>query len=238
MTRNLAACSHVAAAAAREQHAASANLQLGSSRAVFVLVAGYHPLALTVVTAAPGTGQWTMGCCIGPAMLDSAQVAFSWVHLHLRRLVRWLLPSLNGHLSDSAFNGLTTLSEDLQVTLPSFKAVKDGSSGGAAIATAVVQGLLRDYGIRTRSGCGITGAIDLCGRLLPVGDMIPKLQQAMRTGLQVVVAPHMQAEALLEDARAGRDFPSQELREYVLRALHPARTVVEAIQITLEGERA
>ena len=191
------------------------------------------PIEVTIHTCSPGTGQCDIVGGVGPLTMESASVAFSWAHLNLSRVMRRLVPGVVGGLPE----GIVDSETDLQVSLGSISVAKDGSSGGLAIALAIMDYYLGQYGIMAHAGCGATGEIDLRGRVLPVTDLVQKVEQAYRGGCLVVVAPFTEARELLEDAETGGGLlRSQALREFVLTSLKPVRTIIEAMEYAFEGK--
>ena len=88
----------------------------------------------------------------------------------------------------------TILAEDPRTWRVTFKEVSTsyligGPSAGGAIAVAVVATI---RGVTLLPGVVMTGAIDLDGRITPVGDLPTKIQAAADAGLSTVLIPRGQ----------------------------------------------
>ena len=200
---------------------------------MFALSATSPPIEVTIHACRPGTGECYIVGGAGPLAVESASVAFSWAHLNLARVMKRLLP----HLDTGSLDGIVNAEADLQVSLADISMVKDGTSGGLAVVLAILDYFLGDYNIMARAGCSATGEIDLRGRVLPVADLVQKIEQAYCGGCSIIIAPFTQASAIVEDAKGGGALlASEELRQFVLTSLKPVETVIEAMEFAFTGE--
>ena len=122
-------------------------------------------------TAMKGSKQLILTGSLGSVMRESAQAALSYVRSHTAEL-------------DIPENFFET--HDIHIHVPAGAIPKDGPSGGATIAAALVS-LLTDRPCRTDTA--LTGELTLSGRILPVGGIREKLLAARRTGISCVIFP-------------------------------------------------
>ena len=122
-------------------------------------------------TAMKGSKQLILTGSLGNVMKESAQAALSYVRSHTREL----------NIPESFFE-----THDIHIHVPAGAIPKDGPSGGATIAAALVS-LLTDRPCRTDTA--LTGELTLSGRILPVGGIREKLLAARRAGISCVIFP-------------------------------------------------
>lgn len=75
---------------------------------------------------------------------------------------------------------------DVHIHFPEGAVGKDGPSGGAALAAALVSVL---SGRRLRADTAMTGELTLSGKILPVGGVRAKVLAAVRAGVRRVILP-------------------------------------------------
>ena len=127
------------------------------------------PIEATVVHAKDRglklTGQ------LGKVMVESAQIAHSYVTTHGARL----------GVPDDWF-----MTHSLHLHVPEGATPKDGPSAGIAMTSALLS-LALDRAVRKR--VAMTGEITLTGEVLPVGGIREKLIAARRVGVKEVLLP-------------------------------------------------
>ena len=188
-----------------------------SARNVLALFGTTPPISLTVHTFSPGNMECRIIGGAGRLVLESADIAFSWAHLNLVRVMKLLLPGVD---DEDLPDGLVESGMDLQVSLDDVIMGKEGTSGGLAVALSIMSYYLSAFDVAVHPGCGITGEIDLRGRVLPVGDLLQKIEHAHRAGCSVVIAPFVEAEKMLRNAQAGvGQLLLEGLRQFVLTSL-------------------
>ena len=122
-------------------------------------------------TAMKGNKQLILTGSLGNVMKESAQAALSYVRSHTTEL----------NIPEDFFE-----THDIHIHVPAGAIPKDGPSGGATIAAALVS-LLTDRPCRTDTA--LTGELTLSGRILPVGGIREKLLAARRAGITCVIFP-------------------------------------------------
>lgn len=107
----------------------------------------------------------------GKVMQESVQTAMDYLHSMYRAY----------HIDEQFFANHT-----IHVHFPSGGIGKDGPSAGAAIAMALLSGILHES---VPTDIAITGEITLTGRILPVGGIYEKAAAAARSGIQTLFLP-------------------------------------------------
>ena len=162
-------------------------------------------------TAMPGKdGELLLTGQLGDVMKESARIALSYVRAHGDEL----------GIDESAFRD-----RSFHVHVPAGAIPKDGPSAGITMATALASLLT---GRPVRHTVGMTGEVTLQGRVLPIGGLKQKALAAHAAGLTDVVIPERNR-ADLEDVPA-------DVREAI--AFHPAMSLGEVLELTLEPEHA
>jgi ATP-dependent Lon protease len=162
-------------------------------------------------TAMPGKdGELLLTGQLGDVMKESARIALSYVRAHGDEL----------GIDESAFRD-----RSFHVHVPAGAIPKDGPSAGITMATALASLLT---GRPVRHTVGMTGEVTLQGRVLPIGGLKQKALAAHAAGLTDVVIP--------ERNRADLDDVPADVRESI--AFHPAMSLGEVLELTLEPEHA
>jgi ATP-dependent Lon protease len=120
----------------------------------------------------PGSGQLKLTGQMGEVMLESAQIAWTFVK---KRLIEEMVISPN-QLKD----------RDLHIHIPAGAIPKDGPSAGITLASALYSLFTRQT---ARSRTAMTGELSLTGRVLPIGGVREKLLAARRSGVERVILP-------------------------------------------------
>ena len=144
-------------------------------------------------TDLPGSGQLKLTGQMGDVMLESAQIAWTFVK---KRLIDEMLLTPN-RLKD----------RDLHIHIPAGAIPKDGPSAGITLATTLYSLFT---GVPARAKTAMTGELSLTGRVLPVGGIREKLLAARRAGVERVILP-------LENRRDLHDLPIELLNSLDIR---------------------
>jgi predicted ATPase with chaperone activity len=142
--------------------------------------------------------------------------------VHTARLRRWLGCRKRTLLFNSQQN--------LELMVTDLERPKEGASGSAAMAAGLVLELC-ERKLRT-SRLGITGTLDLCGRLHTVYGVEEKVVAAQRSRVEVFILP----DSNMEDLRSSHFATIPEgARAYAMNTLGAADTMIRALQMSLEG---
>ncbi|MBU6153880.1 MAG: endopeptidase La [Bdellovibrionales bacterium] len=136
----------------------------------------------------PGSGQLKLTGQMGEVMLESAQIAWTYIK---KKLIEEMVMSPN-LLKD----------RDVHIHIPAGAIPKDGPSAGITLACAIYSLFTRTPG---RSKTAMTGELSLTGRVLPIGGVREKLLAARRSGVERVILPS-------ENKRDLHDLPIELLR--------------------------
>jgi ATP-dependent Lon protease len=136
----------------------------------------------------PGNGQLKLTGQMGEVMLESAQIAWTYIK---KKLIDEMVISPN-LLKD----------RDVHIHIPAGAIPKDGPSAGITLAATIYSLFTRTPG---RSKTAMTGELSLTGRVLPIGGVREKLLAARRSGIERVILP-------LENKRDLHDLPIELLR--------------------------
>ncbi len=123
------------------------------------------------VTLMPGAGKVHLTGKLGKMIQESAEIGISYLRAHAKEL----------HVADNAYNTI-----DVHIHMPAAALSKDGPSAGIAITTALISAYTQQ---KVRCCFGMTGEIDLEGRVLPIGSLKEKVLAASRQGITHIVAP-------------------------------------------------
>ena len=136
----------------------------------------------------PGSGQLKLTGQMGEVMLESAQIAWTFVK---KRLIDEMVISPN-QLKD----------RDIHVHIPAGAIPKDGPSAGITLASALYSLFTREP---ARGKTAMTGELSLTGKVLPIGGVREKLLAARRSGVEHVILPK-------ENQRDLHDLPIELLK--------------------------
>ena len=155
----------------------------------------------------PGSGQLKLTGQMGEVMLESAQIAWTYVK---KRLFEEMILSPN-QLKD----------KDIHIHIPAGAIPKDGPSAGITLATTLYSLFTRNP---ARNKTAMTGELSLTGRVLPIGGVREKLLAAKRSGIERVILP-------LENKRDLYELPLDLLNSLELHFVeHISEVLALAIQ--------
>ncbi len=123
-------------------------------------------------TDMPGSGQLKLTGQMGEVMMESAQIAWTFVK---KRLIEEMVLTPN-QLKE----------RDIHIHIPAGAIPKDGPSAGITLATTLYSLFTRTP---VRSKLAMTGELSLTGRVLPIGGVREKLLAAKRSGVEHVILP-------------------------------------------------
>ncbi|GAG83973.1 unnamed protein product, partial [marine sediment metagenome] len=132
------------------------------------------------VSVMPGKGGLTLTGQLGDVMQESAQAALSYTRSHA---------DIWG-IQDEIFEN-----SDVHIHIPEGAVPKDGPSGGAAMAVALISAFTNRP---IRRDAGMTGEITLRGRILPVGGIREKALAARRVGIKTFLMPKKNESDLID----------------------------------------
>ena len=155
----------------------------------------------------------------------SLEVAITVMAINAPRLRLWLGASSGWE----ARRGLYDAQTNITVNIGYVGNEKEGPSASACavVALAVVLGNAKLVG-----RLGVTGIVDLRGRIRLIGGLMEKMEQAREQKLEIVVVPMVNLQILEEDGYKG--WPN-DLRDYAKRVTRGASNIVELLGHTIEG---
>ena len=175
-----------------------------------------------VVARTMGSGKRIMTGRLEPLFKDSVHVALAVVGSRVEELSQWLdrpIAVAGGSLEHPDW--------DVHIGLPGSDSKKDGYSGGLAMLIALV-GLT--FGMDVVEGVALTGEVDLCGRVLDVGDVGQKIMGAHRLGMDKFIIPE-ESFNKLEVASFSAD-----LQAFITTKVIPVSNILQALSHCFAGE--
>jgi len=160
-------------------------------------------------TELPGSGQLKLTGQMGEVMLESAQIAWTFVK---KRLIEEM------HISPAQFR-----ERDIHVHIPAGAIPKDGPSAGITLACALYSLFIKRP---ARNKLAMTGELSLTGKVLPIGGVREKLLAARRSGIEHVILPK-------ENQRDLHDLPLELLKTL---HLHFVSHVDEVFDLAIQPE--
>ncbi len=118
-----------------------------------------------------GKGKLILTGQLGSVMKESAQAAVSYARAHAKEF----------GISDKLFT-----SHDLHIHFPAGAIPKDGPSAGITMLTAILSAFTQ---CPINSGYAMTGELNLCGEVMPIGGLKEKILAAKRNNVSYVIAP-------------------------------------------------
>lgn len=137
----------------------------------------------------PGKGKLILTGQLGDVMKESAQAALSYARAHAKEL----------KINPKMFTQF-----DLHIHAPAGAIPKDGPSAGITMLSSVLSALTH---CPVDASYAMTGEINLCGEVMPIGGVKEKILAAKRNNVRSVILPDKNKSDLrgLEDITAGID---------------------------------
>lgn len=194
-----------------------------------MLTTGEAWMIRTSVTV--GSGQRVIAAGCDQMGKDACHVAITWACINAARLRKWfdVGPSHAGQL-------LFTKKQDVTITSPAVDVRRSGPSLGAAASLSLVSWMLGGRRRFREEHVGVTGAIDLRGRVLQVADLKQKSVWGMKGGIGMLIFPSDNMAMLERDDFADlecEDHPG--LREYVKAKAQGASSMLDVMSLAMEG---
>jgi Lon-like ATP-dependent protease len=104
---------------------------------------------------------------------------------------------------------------DIHVNFPGGVPI-DGPSAGIAMATGIYSAI---YEVPIKHTVAMTGEIGLHGNVKPIGGVIPKIKAAKQAGVQTVIVPMENMNAMVEKIKGIDIIPVHHLTEVFEQAL-------------------
>ncbi len=117
---------------------------------------------------------------LGDVMKESAQIALSYVKAHAKQF----------GIDDSIF-----FTHDLHIHFPEGATPKDGPSAGISMLTAIISAFT---GQAVDAAYAMTGEINLCGEVMPIGGVKEKILAAKRNNISHIILPKQNERDLIE----------------------------------------
>lgn len=118
----------------------------------------------------PGKGNLILTGNVGSELQESALVAVNY---------------LKTKIKEFSINKSELLESDIHIHIPGF-GLKNGSSIGIALTTAILSSLKKQVILKD---IAMTGEITLLGNILPVGNIIEKIEGAVRGNIKYIFVP-------------------------------------------------
>jgi Lon-like ATP-dependent protease len=116
---------------------------------------------------------------------------------------------------------------DIHVNFPGGVPI-DGPSAGIAMATGIYSAI---YEVPIKHTVAMTGEIGLHGNVKPIGGVIPKIKAAKQAGVQTVIVPKENMNAMVEKVKGIDIIPVHHLTEVFEQALLPVHEHVAHLSV-------
>jgi len=120
----------------------------------------------------PGKGKMILTGQLGDVMKESAQAAMSYARAHAKEF----------GIAEETFT-----KNDLHIHVPAGAVPKDGPSAGITMLTSILSALTKRL-INARYA--MTGELNLCGEIMPIGGVKEKILAAKRNKIAHVILPY------------------------------------------------
>lgn len=137
----------------------------------------------------PGKGKLILTGQLGDVMKESAQAAMSYARAHAQKF---------------GIDAKVFTEYDLHIHVPAGAIPKDGPSAGITMLTSILSALT---GRAIDAEYAMTGELNLCGEVMPIGGVKEKILAAKRNGVPHVIFPYKNRNDLvgLEEVLHGID---------------------------------
>ena len=119
----------------------------------------------------PGKGKFVLTGQLGNVMKESAQAALTYARAHAKEF----------NIEDKLFTQY-----DLHIHVPAGAVPKDGPSAGITMLTSIVSAFT---GRPTNGHYAMTGELNLCGEVMPIGGVKEKILAAKRNKMTHIILP-------------------------------------------------
>jgi len=160
----------------------------------------------------PGKGKLILTGQLGSVMQESAQAAMSYARAHAKEF----------NIDGSVFE-----KNDLHIHVPAGAIPKDGPSAGITILTSILSALTNRL---INSNYAMTGELNLCGEVMPIGGVKEKILAAKRNNIKNILLPYKNKSDIvgIEEITNGIEvFWAEHANQVLERALLPAETPTE-----------
>lgn len=120
----------------------------------------------------PGTGKLILTGQLGDVMKESAQAAMSYAR---------------AHADEFGIDKKNFTEFDLHIHAPAGAIPKDGPSAGITMLTSILSALTNRP---INSNYAMTGELNLCGEVMPIGGVKEKILAAKRNKISHIILPH------------------------------------------------
>ncbi len=137
----------------------------------------------------PGKGKLMLTGQLGNVMKESAQAAMTYAR---------------AHADEFDINKKIFTDFDLHIHVPAGAVPKDGPSAGITMLTSILSALTNRP---IDADCAMTGELNLCGEVMPIGGVKEKILAAKRNKVSRVILPYQNKNDLMgiEDVTQGID---------------------------------
>ena len=120
----------------------------------------------------PGKGKLILTGQLGDVMKESAQAAMSYARAHAQEF---------------GIDEATFTNNDLHIHVPAGATPKDGPSAGITMLTSILSVLTKRL---INSQYAMTGELNLCGEVMPIGGVKEKILAAKRNKIAHIILPY------------------------------------------------
>jgi len=120
----------------------------------------------------PGKGKLILTGQLGDVMKESAQAALSYARAHAQEF---------------GIDEITFTNNDLHIHVPAGAIPKDGPSAGITMLTSILSALTKRL---INAQYAMTGELNLCGEVMPIGGVKEKILAAKRNKIAHIILPY------------------------------------------------
>ena len=178
------------------------------------------------VSVSRGSGKRLLAAGLGDVATESVHVAITWAAINVPQLCKSVIRR-GGRVRTT----LLCAKEDIRFISTQVDCLKEGPSSGACVGLSLVCWLTACT--LKRKLIGVTGALDLRGRIFSVGGLNEKAQVAQEAGLAMVVVPQEDYDQLKSS-----DFSliPEGVRGYAKTTFRGANTMADVLRQAIEGK--
>ncbi len=165
----------------------------------------------------PGKGKLMLTGQLGDVMKESAQAAMTYAR---------------AHADEFDINKKVFTDFDLHIHVPAGAVPKDGPSAGITMLSSILSALTNRP---IDADCAMTGELNLCGEVMPIGGVKEKILAAKRNKVSRVILPYQNKNDLvgIEDVTLGIDVmwvrhANEVLKQVLMPNSKPAKKAPQA----------